>query len=116
MVIFLCRVCLQTQPMNQIQQIAVLALILLGTYTPAILGDSFRCGRKLISTGDSSGELLRICGEPYHKDRGRAEVDVNGVGRAVSVERWYYKKNRRSLEHVIIVYKGNVEAVVVGNR
>ncbi len=67
-------------------------------------------------TGDSSGELLRICGEPYHKERARAELDINGIHKDVSVERWHYKKSRRSLEHIIVVYRGNVEEVIVGGR
>jgi len=106
----------QTRVMIHCQRKTAIVLILFGLYMPTLLADSFRCGRKLISTGDTSGELLRICGEPYHKDRGREEIDVDGLSKKVSVERWYYKKSRRSLEHIIVVYKGNVKAVIVGSR
>lgn len=106
----------QTRAMNSIRLITTLCVSLSILSAPVVYGDSYRCGRKLVSTGDSSGELLRVCGEPYHKDRGRAEIEVDGLTKKVSVERWYYKKSRRSLDHVIIVYKGNVEAVIVGNR
>jgi hypothetical protein len=81
-----------------------------------LLADSFRCGRKLISTGDSSGELLRVCGEPFHKDRGQEKIKVDGFIKNSSVERWYYKKSKRSLEHIIVVYQGTVRAILVGNR
>jgi hypothetical protein len=78
--------------------------------------DSFRCGRKLISVGDSAGELARVCGEPKHKGRGKETIRVNGVLKETSVEQWYYKKTPRSLEHVIIIHKGRVAAVEVGHR
>ncbi|MFC1689199.1 DUF2845 domain-containing protein [Pseudomonadota bacterium] len=94
----------------------LLLLYLLCSCSTVVLGDSFRCGRQLVSTGDSSGELLRVCGEPYHKDKGRSRLDVDGINRDVSVERWHYKRSSRSLEHIIILYKGTVHDVIVGNR
>ena len=78
--------------------------------------DSFRCGRKLVSTGDSTGDLIRVCGEPRHKSRGQGKIKVNGISKTVSVERWYYKKSARGLEHIIEIYKGQVSAVEVGER
>ena len=102
--------------MLKINFVTFLAAILLSAYIPHIHGDSFRCGRKLVHTGDTRAELLRVCGEPIHKDRGRAEVDVDGIRKNVSVERWHYKKNSRTLEHIVIVYRGSVEKVIVGNR
>jgi len=88
-------------------------IILLSSHATA---DSFRCGRKLVSVGDSAGGLVRVCGEPIHKDRGKETIRVNGVAKETSVERWYYKKSSRSLEHVIIIYKGRVAAVELGHR
>lgn len=102
--------------MLKINLFVVTAVFISCSYIPLVHGDSFRCGRKIVRTGDSSGELLRICGEPYHKERAKAELDVNGINKNVSVERWHYKKSRRSLEHIIVVYRGNVEEVIVGGR
>lgn len=93
-----------------------LSLILILACASVALADSFRCGRKLIRTGDSSGELIRLCGEPYHKDRGRARLDIDGINRNVSIERWHYKKSSRSLEHIIVVHHGIVQRVIVGGR
>ncbi|MDH3789050.1 MAG: DUF2845 domain-containing protein [Xanthomonadales bacterium] len=93
-----------------------LSLILILACASVALADSFRCGRKLIRTGDSSGELIRLCGEPYHKDRGRARLDIDGINRNVSIERWHYKKSSRSLEHIIVVHQGIVQQVIVGGR
>ena len=83
---------------------------------PDLSADSFRCGRKLISTGDSASEVLRVCGEPLYKDRGNANIKVNGVSKNTRVERWYYKKSSRSLEHAILIHKGSVVAVEIGDR
>lgn len=102
--------------MLKINFVILLAAILWSASVTQLYGDSFRCGRKLVRTGDTRAELLRVCGEPILKDRGRAEVDVDGVRKNVSVERWHYKKSPRSLEHVVIVYRGNIEKVIVGNR
>ena len=78
--------------------------------------DSFRCGRKLISTGDSASKVLRVCGEPLYKDRGNEKIKVNGVSKNTRVERWYYKKSARSLEHAILIHKGSIVAVEIGDR
>ena len=102
--------------MLKINFVTFLAVIFSSAYVPQLYGDSFRCGRKLVHAGDTRAELLRVCGEPIHKDRGRVEVDVDGIRKNVSAERWHYKKSSRSLEHVVIVYRGNVEKVIVGNR
>jgi hypothetical protein len=81
-----------------------------------IFADSYRCGSKLIRTGDTSGDLLRICGEPRHKDRGHEKIRIEGVNRKMPVERWYYKKSSRSLERVVLVYRGRVVAIDTGGR
>jgi len=84
--------------------------------TSDLTAGSYRCGQKVVSTGDSSAELIRVCGEPRHKDRGTEKIKVNGVSKDTRVERWYYKKNSRSLEHTILIYKGRVVAINVGSR
>ena len=85
-------------------------------HAPVLWADGYRCGRKLNTSGDSSGDLIRVCGEPRHKDRGYEKIKVNGVPKETRVERWYYKKNSRSLEHIILIYKGRVNAVEIGER
>ena len=78
--------------------------------------DSFRCGQKLIRDGDSRADVLRICGEPLSKDRGRADVRLDGVSRNVPVERWHYKHGSRSLARVVNIYRGRVVSIEVGSR
>lgn len=78
--------------------------------------DSYRCGRKIVRTGDSIAHLLRICGEPRLKTRGAGEVEIDGMSRSAQVQRWHYKRGQRSLERVVIVYRGRVAAIEVGGR
>lgn len=81
-----------------------------------VAADSYRCGRKLIRTGDSSADVLRVCGEPGHKDRAAEVMQVNGSRKSISVERWYYKKSRRSLTRVVFIHQGKVIAIGTGDR
>lgn len=78
--------------------------------------DSYRCGRKILKSGDSSADVLRLCGEPRHKDRGQESFRLNGARQVVSVERWYYKKSSRSLERIVVIYRGKVISIEVGAR
>lgn len=93
-----------------------LTICLLSLPELQLSADSFRCGRKLVKTGDSTGDLIRTCGEPRHKDRGQEKVRIDGVYKKAGVERWYYKKSSRSLEHIIVIYKGRITSVEVGGR
>jgi hypothetical protein len=54
--------------------------------------DSFRCGGKLVRTGDSSNALLKKCGKPAHKYAARAVASVHGRQRGVSVSNWVYER------------------------
>jgi hypothetical protein len=78
--------------------------------------DSYRCGRKLIRTGDSAADVLRVCGAPGYKDRGQETLRLGGAEKSANVERWYYKKSGRSLEHVVLLHKGRVVAIEVDGR
>jgi len=90
-------------------------LVLLAFIDPAS-GDSFRCGRKVVRTGDSPGDLVQKCGEPRYKDRGYENMRAQGRQKKVSVERWYYKKSSRSLEQIVVIHKGRIIAINTGQR
>ena len=95
----------------------LIALILVFSVCGSDLSaDSFRCGRKLIKTGDTTGDVIRVCGEPWYKDRGKEQIKLNGVVKNASVQRWYYKKNSRSLEHIVLIHQGRVKSIEVGDR
>ena len=78
--------------------------------------DSFRCGRKLIRTGDTTADVLRVCGQPQARDRGQAEVRSHGVGTKQTVERWHYRRSGRSLPRIVNIHRGRVVSIEVGSR
>lgn len=78
--------------------------------------DSYRCGRRLVRDGDDVERLLRLCGEPSHRERGTETLLLDGRLGPQRVERWYYRKNRRSLTYVVMVQRGRVVAIRVGRR
>ncbi|MEJ2382820.1 MAG: DUF2845 domain-containing protein [Xanthomonadales bacterium] len=82
----------------------------------AAAADSYRCGRQVVKDGDSAARLLRLCGEPYRRDSGSETVMIDGAWGPQRVQRWYYRKNRRSLEYVVMVYRGRVVAIDAGRR
>ncbi|MDX1380373.1 MAG: DUF2845 domain-containing protein [Xanthomonadales bacterium] len=95
---------------------ALLCTVMLVAVANAAVADSYRCGRQLIRTGDTAADVLRVCGEPRYKDRGKESLRLQGATQQVSVERWHYKKSRRSLEHIVLLHRGRVVAVEVGSR
>jgi len=97
------------------KSLPVLASLAILAYTQAF-ADSYRCGRKLIHTGDTAAEVLRICGEPQLKDRGHEDVRLEGRISRLPVQRWYYRKNPRSLWHIVMIYRGRVAAIEIGGR
>jgi hypothetical protein len=76
-----------------------------------VAADSYRCGRQLVKDGDSAARLLRLCGEPRRRDSATETVLVDGAWGPQRVQRWYYRKNRRSLEYVVYVYRGRIVAI-----
>jgi hypothetical protein len=93
---------------------AVLAAFLLGSAdAPA---DSYRCGRKLIRTGDEVSKLIEVCGQPRRKDSGKQTLVVDGRLRQVKVQRWHYRMGSRRLERVVMLYRGKVAAIEVASR
>jgi len=78
--------------------------------------DSYRCGRQLVRDGDAAARLLRLCGEPRRRDSGTETVMVDGAWGPQRVQRWYYRKNRRSLEYVVMLYRGRIVAIEAGRR
>lgn len=84
---------------------------------PASAGaDSYRCGQKLVRSGDSVAKVLQVCGEPRHKSSGQGEIKIRGVAKTTRVQRWHYRQGSRRLEHVVLIYKGKVAAIEVVGR
>lgn len=93
---------------------AILAVLLV--LPVGLDADSYRCGRKLVRTGDSVSRLLQICGEPRFKSSGSDLIEIDGIPKKASVKRWHYKQGSRSLERIVLIYKGKIAAIEVGGR
>jgi len=102
--------------MNSLGIRVVLSTVMLVAVVVEAAADSYRCGRKLVRTGDSSADVLRLCGEPGHRNRGQENILLEGARRRVPVERWYYKRSSRSLQHIVMFHRGRVVAISVGGR
>lgn len=101
---------------------SILGVIILGVFI-IMLGmpsdgyaDSFRCGRKLVQTGDSPEDLRLRCGEPRSLDRAQEELWYQGKRQKVRVERWHYKQGSRKLEHIVLIYHGEIVGIRTGSR
>jgi hypothetical protein len=83
---------------------------------------ALNCGTRLITEGDTSGELLARCGEPASVDRkvvyrapvvwreGRA-IRVPGGDIEVQVEYWTYNFGRNKLMRRVTLEDGRVRAI-----
>jgi len=100
--------------MRTISAVVIIISLFGFTIIESLSADSYRCGRKLIRTGDSRRDLVRVCGEPGYKDRGYAKIKIEGALQKTRVERWYYRKSKRSLERVVLIYRGVVAGIKVG--
>jgi len=90
-----------------------LALCLLAAQLQA---DTFRCGRKVVRSGDTQSRVLQACGEPIRRESAQELIWSGSKQKAVSVKRWYYKKSSRSLERIVSIHQGRVIAVRTGGR
>jgi len=97
--------------------IAVLALLAgIGVWPADLAADSFRCGRNVVRTGDSTSLLLEKCGEPRFRDRSYESVRLDGARKSLKVERWHYKQGSRRLARAVLIYRGRIVGIETGER
>lgn len=85
----------------------VVCLLSLGSQATA---ESFKCGNRFVSIGDSKAEVLLRCGEPFF-----AEV-ISGDDQ-VKVEQWAYKKKGyRSFIRILTFSGGVLRDIKVADR
>lgn len=95
---------------------SLLLLMVLSMLAHDLRADSYRCGRRIVRDGDSVEQLLALCGEPRSKNSTSSTIKVDGVYKQARVQRWHYKKGSRSLEHIVLIYRGKIAAIEVGSR
>ena len=69
--------------------------------------ESFRCGRKLVKTNESSNALIKKCGNPVRKFTGKVLTSVQGSRKHVSVSNWVYER-RGKRDMIVSVHNGTV--------
>ncbi|NIP18577.1 MAG: DUF2845 domain-containing protein [Xanthomonadales bacterium] len=73
---------------------------------------SFRCGTKLVVTGDPVSRLVRNCGQPAHKIRARESIGSRGRNTSTSVVNWVYERGRKR-DMIVSVQGGKVVKIAV---
>jgi hypothetical protein len=77
---------MQSVPGRLLAVVASLAAV-----APAVAGDNFRCGSKLVVTGMTQAEVLEFCGPPMSKSEEKIPVrSGNQVVGETTTYRWTY--------------------------
>jgi len=77
-----------------------------------VSADSFRCGRKIVKTGDTVNVLIKKCGTPQRKFSSKEVISENGRQSNVSVSNWVYQRTRKK-DIIVFVRSGAVVQVSV---
>ncbi len=110
-----------TRPLAAAATLAILAA--LATVTPAARASGYstwRCGARLIATGDSASRVLSRCGDPSYVTTSAELVTfrlVSGieVSRLVSVETWTYDRGSRELLRYLVFRDGRLMRIATGS-
>ena len=114
---------------------ALVALALLGLEAPRVAADAMRCGRKLVSDGDTLYDVRSRCGEPDNKIQ-RFEVrtvrhwlqgpcvgpDPRNCGRViertieVTIDEWTYDFGPHQFINYLVFEQGRLISIVSGKR
>ena len=70
-----------------------------------VVADSFRCGRTIVKSGDSSAALIRKCGEPERKFSSKEIIDHDGQKIRAGVSNWVYTRKGKK-DMVVMIYSG----------
>ena len=85
----------------------LLLLLLLMSVCMQAQGGSFRCGTKIVVTGDSISRLLKVCGQPSLKYSAKESIRSNGGKKSTGVSNWIYERGRKK-NMVVSVRSGKV--------
>lgn len=82
-------------------------LILLFLVTANAEAGSFRCGTKLVKTGDSISRLVKACGQPSMKYKAKESTGSGSSRKTTGVTNWIYPRGRKR-NMVISISSGKV--------
>jgi hypothetical protein len=87
---------------------------------------SMRCAKSLVKEGDATSELLAKCGKPAHKEKLEHHFEEEVVDpktgktrlyqRTRRVERWTYDFGPNEFTRDILVAKGQILSITLGER
>lgn len=77
-----------------------------------IFADSFRCGRKIVKSGDSGNMLIKKCGKPVRKFSSKQKSVDNGRVSNVPVSNWVYER-RGKRDMIVSVRNGAIVNIQV---
>jgi hypothetical protein len=86
-------------------RLTVLMVGLLASWSLPGMAATLRCGSGLVSEGQSTLEVQRVCGEPGQRQRTEPAQTANGQLRqgAVTVEEWVYGPQNGLYRHLKFV-------------
>jgi len=76
------------------------------------VADSFRCGRKIVKSGDSGNALVKKCGNPTRKYSSKETVNVGGHRTSVPVSNWIYERDGKK-DMIVSIRSGSVIKIQV---
>ena len=88
----------------------MIRLVLLVMFTLVsidVSADSFRCGRKVVKSGESTNALIKKCGHPIRKYSGKETVTDQGRSLLVGVSNWVYERNGKK-DMIVTVRSGAI--------
>ena len=95
-----------------------LALIALAALPTAQADESMRCGKWVVTSAVSVGELLAKCGEPASKEVSTRDLYGPGAqpGRTrkagvSTTERWTFDRGSRSFRMIVTIVDGKVASI-----
>lgn len=74
--------------------------------------DSFRCGRKIVKSGESTNALIKKCGNPVRKYSSKETVTDQGKSSRVGVSNWVYER-RGKKDMIVAIRSGTVVKIRV---
>lgn len=92
--------------------ICIISILCLFHVATTARADSFRCGTRIVVTGDSINRLLRSCGHPAFKVKAREAIGSRGDRQLTAVTNWVYERGRRR-DMIVSVRSGKVVRIAV---
>lgn len=92
-------------------RLCALAALMFAAGLPIIVDASIRCGNNIVQRGDSTFDLLAICGEPTLREPVRLGLLPDGRS-TIALERWYYNRGPQRLVRIVDISSGRVQRIV----